>query len=228
MEEYLSIPTKQLAHLTRHCLHKTTSSRLIEHVKRSYSDSEHAAMIVQQITNLDEKRRVEFSNEMEQLSVRRVTLAHSLTHTLSHIEKKAQVFLIKPVYATPRGPRSHALITPIARALPLIHNRPTAVSRPRSTVTHSDRSTPHPNMRLVSGLLQSRQSQRGEQGIASEHTVWNFSSISMIKISVAGYYTVSLDHNLQKIVVALFSASPAFSAYNKELGRRQGNYVMSK
>ena len=156
MEEYLSLPPRRLAHLTQRCQHETTSSRLIEHVRRSYPDTEHAVRMVQRITSLDERRKAEFSATMKELVVKRVNLAHSLTHTLSQVEKKAQVFLIKPVYT--RGySRTPALITPIARALPLVPHR---TSRPRST---ANRRTPHPSMQLVNRLLQSRQSQRAEQ-----------------------------------------------------------------
>lgn len=161
MEEYLSIPPRRLAHLTRHCQHKTTSSRLIEHVRRSYPDTEHAVRMVQRITSLDERRKAEFSATMKELVVRRAKLAHSLTNTLNHIEKKAQVFLIKPVYSSGCS-RTPALITPIARALPLV---PHKTSRPRSTAIHGDWRTPHPSMQLVNRLLQSRQSQRGEQNM---------------------------------------------------------------
>lgn len=161
MEEYLSIPPRRLAHLTRHCQHKTTSSRLIEHVRRSYPDTEHAVRMVQRITSLDERRKAEFSATMKELVVRRAKLAHSLTNTLNHIEKKAQVFLIKPVYSSGCS-RTPALITPIARALPLVAHK---TSRPRSTAVHGDWRTPHPSMQLVNRLLQSRQSQRGEQNM---------------------------------------------------------------
>lgn len=159
MEEYLSLPSRRLAHLTQHCQHKTTSGRLIEHVRRSYPDTEHAVRMVQRIASLDERRKAEFSATMKELVVKRVNLAHSLTHTLSQIEKKAQVFLIKPVY-TKGYSRTPALITPIARALPLVPHR---TSCPRSTAVHGNQRTPHPSMQLVNRLLQSRQSQRAEQ-----------------------------------------------------------------
>ena len=184
MEEYLSLPPRRLAHLTQRCQHKTTSSRLIEHVRRSYPDTERAVRMVQRITSLDERRKAEFSATMKELVVKRVKLAHSLTHTLGQIEKKAQVFLIKPIY-TKGCSRTPALITPIARALPLVPHR---TSRPRSTAVHGNRRTPHPSLQLVNRLLQSRQSQRAEQKMTGalsyyRYTYWLLTNLLHCRLS---------------------------------------------
>ena len=112
-------------------------------------------------------KELQFAIEMDRLTAKRTSLAHDLTHTLTHIEKKAGVFLIKPIYARSGMRGAGSLITPINRPLPLqLHphsnagySQPrTSPSRPR-TRHDSERSTPHPNMKLVSQLVRARQQQ---------------------------------------------------------------------
>ena len=210
MEEYLSLPPRRLAHLTQRCQHKTTSSRLIEHVRRSYPDTEHAVRMVQRITSLDERRKAEFSATMKELVVKRVKLAHSLTHTLSQIEKKAQVFLIKPIY-TKGYSRTPALITPIARALPLVPHR---TSRPKSTAVHGNRRTPQ-SLQLVNRLLQSRQSQMAEQKMTGALSYYrSHTSCSQTCFTVGcqllGYFFKTWNGHTVSVSVALDFTSSFF------------------
>ena len=155
MQEYLSIPGKRLAFMTKRSHDRTITKRLIEHVQEAYSNP---AKLVDEISCLDERRQLEFMSKMDNLRVRRLDLARTLTHTLTHVENTARVFLLKPVYA-PKGHKGgHGLITPIARSIPT-HKPPP---------TRSGRSTPHPNMRLVSALLSSRQSHQEEHTAMGE------------------------------------------------------------
>ncbi len=137
-----------------------------------------ASKLVEDISSLDHKRQLAFSEEMERLGALRMELAHSLTDTFKHVERAAGVFLIKPIYA-PRGSRTQgALITPISRPLPVRKPliTPPTFSRSRTGMGsmggQSARSTPrpHPKMRLVSSLLlHSRQGHR-EDTIGEKET----------------------------------------------------------
>ena len=162
MTDYLTIPGQRLAILAERCRGKALASSLLQHVSTDTHilDSERGSKVIQEITEREREKQLRFSIAMDRLTAKRASLAHDLTHTLTHIEKKAGVFLIKPIYAHQsggilRGMRT--LITPIDRPLPLQQKpHPPSQSRPRTSGT-SRCGTPHPCMRLVGQLVRARQ-----------------------------------------------------------------------
>lgn len=168
MDEYLQITSMRLACLGRRVVQKAASSSLVYRAKKTSPDAKQAAGVEQDVSEVERRRQMKFAAVMKGLGARRIDIARSLTHTLSHIEKKAGVFLVKPVYAS-RRMRSCPLVMPIPRPLPL-RAPPPPPSRPHTSAgfdaggARSGRSTPHPTMRLVSGLVRSRRSRRGEKG----------------------------------------------------------------
>ena len=174
MEDYLSIPGRRLAVLANHCRHKNITSSLLKHINTHLLNSEKGSKVFREIQERERVKELQFAIEMDRLTAKRTSLAHDLTHTLTHIEKKAGVFLIKPIYARSGTRRVASLITPIDRPLPLhLHPRSKAgssqprmsQSRPR-TRHDSECSTPHPNMKLVSQLVRARQQQTQREWIS--------------------------------------------------------------
>ena len=158
MQDYLTIPGQRLANLSQQCHHRAVTKRLVDDVHQKYGlESVQGYRVLEGIATLEQRKQLEFSVNMDTLGLKRIDLAHSLTHTLTHIEKHAGVFLIKPVFSTKLGSRAYNLITPTSRPLPI--TKP--YSRPHTGTTHKSPSTPHPNMQLVNRLIQSRQQQTG-------------------------------------------------------------------
>ena len=161
MQDYLSIPGQRLANLSQQCHHRAVTKRLVDDVHQKYGiESVQGHRVLEGIATREQRKQLEFSVNMDTLGLKRIDLAHSLTHTLTHIEKHAGVFLIKPVFSTKLGSRAHNLITPTSRPLPI--TKP--YSRPHTGTTHKSPSTPHPNMQLVNRLIQSRQQQTRNEG----------------------------------------------------------------
>ena len=177
MANYLTIPGQRLAVLADRCRGRELASSLLHHVSTDARllAAEQGSKVISGIAEREKERQLRFSIEMDRLTAKRASLAHNLTHTLTHIEKKAGVFLIKPIYARqPRGIRGggglRALITPIDRPLPLQQQNPhqsgTSGSRPRTRGSvgggGSRCGTPHPSMRLVGQLVKARQLQQSQ------------------------------------------------------------------
>ena len=169
MADYLTLPGQRLAVLAERCRGKSLASSLLQHISTDTRllESEQGSKVIERITERERERQLRFSIEMDRLTAKRASLAHNLTHTLTHIEKKAGVFLIKPIYARqPGGIRGmRALITPIDRPLPLQqkpHPPSTSQSRPRTSGGTSRCGTPHPCMRLVGQLVKARQQQQSQ------------------------------------------------------------------
>ena len=175
MADYLTIPGQRLAMLADRCRGRELASSLLHHVSTdAFLVSEQGSKVIEGIAERERERQLRFSIEMDHLTAKRASLAHNLTHTLTHIEKKARVFLIKPIYAChPRGihggGRLRALITPIDRPLPLQqkpHPSGSSGSHPRTRGSgRGDGSrcgTPHPSMRLVSQLVKARKLQQSQ------------------------------------------------------------------
>ena len=177
MDDYLTIPAQRLGHMTRRCREKSVTSKLITDVHKSYSDEDQASEVLQMIANQEERRHFDFVNTMEKLAVKRFDLAHTLTHTLTHIEKRAGVFLIKPVFGDKKL-KSRSMITPMSRPLPVGKSPPPhpppAQTAPTSRAGHAPNhrgeecGTPHPSMRLVSRLMRSRQTNHPEYPITGQ------------------------------------------------------------
>ena len=130
----------------------------------TYPDSTHKSSIIRGIVNIEQKRQQKFSMSMVQLGSTRTKLAHSLTDSLSHVEKSAKVFLIKPVLQQ-RSPHARDLITPISRPLPASSRLHSAAMGTRPATMQSGRTTgtptpiPGSNVRMIQSYLQSQRQQ---------------------------------------------------------------------
>lgn len=175
MEDYISIPGRRLAVLADRYRHKEIASSLLQHIAGNTQvlESEKGSKVIRELKERERVKQLRFALEMDKLTAQRASLAHDLTHTLTHIEKKAGVFLIKPIYSQPGARGVGSLITPMNRPLPLQlhppgragHSRPrTSQSRP-GTRHDSERSTPHPSMKLVSQLVRARQTETQREWI---------------------------------------------------------------
>ena len=170
MEDYLSIPGRRLAVLADQCRHKELTSSLLQHITADTQllQSEKGSKVILEIRERDRVKQLQFALEMDRLTARRTSLANDLTHTLTHIEKKAGVFLIKPIYARSGTHGAGSLITPINRPLPVQPHPPSrssAASQSRPwTRQESGRSTPHPSVKLVSQLVRARHQQTAGRG----------------------------------------------------------------
>ena len=207
MADYLTIPGQRLAVLAERCRGKELASSLLHHVSTDARllESEQGSKVIQGITEKERKRQLRFSIEMDRLTAKRASLALDLTHTLTHIEKKAGVFLIKPIYARqPRGMGGvggglRALITPIDRPLPLQqkpHPSSTSQSRPHTSGRGGGTSrcgTPHPSMRLVGQLVKARQMQQSQTQWQSEllsfFVVWPATPLQIKMSPTASFFT---------------------------------------
>ena len=171
MEDYLSIPGSRLAVLAQRCRQKHHTSSLLQHItdSRELIQSEKGSKVIRGIREREHVKHLKFVLAMDRLTAKRTTLANDLTHTLTHIEKKAGVFLIKPIYSRSGMQGVGSLITPIDRPLPLQpHPHITgSLSRPRTRLD-SGQSTPHPNMKLVSQLVRARQQTTGGRSLNGE------------------------------------------------------------
>ena len=159
MEDYLTIAGQRLAVMADRCRHRVMMSSLLHQftTRPHLLESEKGSKFIRDVRERERVKQLKFTLEMDRLTAKRTSLAHDITHTLQHIEKKTGIFLVKPIYARSGYRGAGSLITPIDRPLPLqLH--PPSQSRPRTRLD-SGRSTPHPSMKLVNQLVKARQEQ---------------------------------------------------------------------
>ena len=176
MNDYLAIAGHGLASLSQQISASTHTKQLVKHVQHHYGASPKASQVLDKLSQLEQRKKLEFSVQMDQLRLRRLDLAHTLTHTLQHIEKHCGVFLIKPVFYKSVGLGAQSLLYPISRPLPV--KKPKAQSR-------SQAATPHPNMKLVNELIQHSRQNEGEKNwcwstrLLVISSTWMFSQFSI-------------------------------------------------
>ena len=162
MDEYLTIPGQRLAVLSQRWQEKHSAAKLVQHVHRTCPDPTQASSIVHGVASIEQKRQKNFSMSMIQLGTMRTKLAHSLTDGLSHVEKTAKVFLIKPILSQ-RSPHMRDLITPISRPVPASSRLHSAAVGTRPGTRLSGRTTVTPmsssNVRMIQSFLQSQRQQ---------------------------------------------------------------------
>lgn len=162
MEDYLTTTSQRLAVLSQRCQEKHSAARLVQHVRTTCPDPTQASSIVHRIANMEQRHQKRFSASMDQLGTMRTKLAHSLTDGLSHVEKTAKVFLIKPIL-NQRSPHMRDLITPISRLPPTSSRLQSAAvaTRPGTKLSGRATATPTPgsNVRMIQSFLQSQRQQ---------------------------------------------------------------------
>lgn len=207
MSQYLDIPSQRLVQFSQHLQQHSQTKAAIGQVRKVSPSPEHADRVLGLIQQMQEHRQQEFKATMRQLSAKRLELAQSLQRSLSHVERTAGVFLIKPIYPSgPQLPRS--LVVPVNRKPPRWKAPTSSLSLPHSPPTRAAfkrTASAHPAMRLISALhssASSRQQQYGElphstqtlpahiQVLAEdEETKWSVSS-SRVQ-SAAGQHSYS-------------------------------------
>lgn len=185
MDEYLTIPSQRLAVLSQRWQERHSAASLVQHVHTTRPDSTHTSSIIHGIADIEKKRQKKFSMSMVQLGATRTKLAHSLTDSLSHVEKSAKVFLIKPIFGQ-RSPRTQDLITPISRPLPAPSRLHSAAvgTRPATMLSGRTTGTPTPgsNVRMIQSYLQSQRQQ-----VDPQQLVDSINSASMLNMLCYSY-----------------------------------------
>lgn len=156
MDSYLTIPVQRLAALSQRYQEKAETAKLVRQVQRSCSDRSQAASIVGGLASREHRRQEEFNGTMSRLGVARNELAHSLTDSLSYVERTTKAFLIKPIFSKPHLQSPH-LITPLPRPLPVSPCLPSgeAQRRPHTVGCRPTSS----NVRMIQSFLQSQRQQ---------------------------------------------------------------------
>ena len=161
MNEYLAIPGQRLKKIAHKINHETQVQKAIESIQKSSASPEHTSRVISMIQQLQEKRKLDFNEAMNNLTSKRLQLANNLQSALTKAEKTTDVFLIKPKYPT-QVPLPGSLMMPLHRNPPSRRTplSPSTITRKR--VQDSGQSTPHPTMRLINDIrstLTSRQQQ---------------------------------------------------------------------
>lgn len=141
MEEYLTIPMERLAVMAHRLLEKSAMTKLVRNICKICVDPKQAADVLENIVTMDDKRQEKYSNYMIRSGVKRSNLASSLTHDLREAEKQVGTVLMKPIFGA-TVPRSHDIITPISRPLPVNQHYFALRKRYISAGTGSRRSRP--------------------------------------------------------------------------------------
>ncbi len=154
MEDYISIARERMAYLSQRITSQTHTKKLIKDIEQFYNTSPRIVFVLPRLGEFQEKKRLQFSVRMDQLGLKRLEIAHTLTNTLQHIEKRTGLFLIKPIFTQTRsfGVHAQSKIFPLCRPLPV-----------RKSSCLSEASTVHPSMGLVDKLFRlSRKNTYGE------------------------------------------------------------------
>ncbi len=163
MEDYLKIPGQRLAALTQRCQERTAAGNHMLEIYKEYPDPVQAANVVQKIAHFEKHRQKNFDIGMEKLGSQRNELAYSLTDTLTDIERRTKLFLIKPVFGASIN-RSSDLITPIPRSFPASRKCQVAADNARArqvytrphTGCSSRASTSQSNVKAIQSFLKSQ------------------------------------------------------------------------
>lgn len=148
MNKYLLISQLRFSHLSQYTANVSSAKQLVRDVQHHYKTSLKAVEVLDRLFHLQQRKRLQFSVDMDQLGLKRLNLAYSLTYILKQIEKHAGVFLIKPVFFETDA---QSMILPISRPLPM---------KRLPNQTHT--GTPHLSMRQVNSLKQNKQKSKGE------------------------------------------------------------------
>lgn len=155
MEDYVSVAGERMAYLCQQITSLENAKKLIKDVELLYYSSRKTMFILRRFDELQEKKRLQFTVKMDQLGLRRLDVAQTLTNALQHIEKRVGIFLIKPIFTETKSFGLHAQtkIFPLCRPLPV-----------RKSSYLSNSSTLHPSVELVKKLFLSRKNKRNSLG----------------------------------------------------------------
>ncbi len=162
MEDYLSLPGQRLQHIKAQVQQQVGLKKTISHVKRHSPSPEHTSQVLTMIQQLQEKKRIDFSDKMEKISSKRLELANKLQSDLVKVENRSNVFLIKPMYPTKyHGP----IVIPLKRSPPSYRASTTSAASKRasSSRTVSRTSSQHPAMKLITELRSEMNSRQAKE-----------------------------------------------------------------
>jgi hypothetical protein len=169
MSDYIELQADKFAHLTKGIQQKALQNTLLSSLE-DVNQSELSQVRKEKAKELQEKKRVRWSMEMNTLTLKREKLARMLTVKLSEVETTSGVFLIKPIVHNSPPALHTPIITPIHKPLPqrftLVlprrHSKPAALpSQPDVKVvrivskscSNNENEPKHPKMKLIEKIL---------------------------------------------------------------------------
>lgn len=132
MNDYLTIPSQRLMYIGRRHQQKKLADSLVCDIQRQFkNDSNVMEILVERVLSHDQLKQKEFQQKMENMRIKRMSLAHELTIKLGEMEGLTNLLLIKPIYNCNRSHmrQQQELITPLLRPVPVRKLKP---SPPRS------------------------------------------------------------------------------------------------
>ena len=119
MSKYLTIPSQRLVHIGKRSREKELAEKLVCNVRHEYRDrGDVAERVVGKIRSREEQQQRRFEKKMDELRVKRTSLARTLTSQLGEMETDMNVILIKPIYGSIGRSQHQDLITPLPRPVP--------------------------------------------------------------------------------------------------------------
>ena len=119
MSKYLTIPSERLAHIGKRRREKALAEKLVCDVRQELRErGDTVERVVGVIKSRERQQQRRFEEKMEELRVKRLSLARTLTSQLGEMESDMNLILIKPIFCS-RGRAKHQdLITPLPRPVP--------------------------------------------------------------------------------------------------------------
>ena len=117
MSEYVGLQADRFAHLTRGLQQKHLQRKLLSSLEES-EQTESNQEVRGRAQELQKKQQVQWSLEMNTMSLKREKLARVLTMKLSEMETTTGMFLIKPIICNSPSTLASPIITPIRKPLP--------------------------------------------------------------------------------------------------------------
>lgn len=165
MEDYLTLPEQRLKNIKHHAQQQAGLKKAYTHVRNHSSTPEHTSQVLTMIQHLQQQRKDTFSSSMKTLSTERLHLAGKIQNALTEVEKRAGLFLIKPMYPT-KAHGTRSIMTPLNRAPPKYRvPMPTPSSRVGKREMSSSTSSRHPTLQLINDIrseLSTRQASRDQ------------------------------------------------------------------
>ena len=117
MSEYVGLQADRFAHLTRGLQQRHLQRKLLSSLEES-EQTELSQKVRDRAQELQKKQQVQWSLEMNTMSLKREKLARVLTIKLSEMETTTGMFLIKPIICNSPSTLASPIITPIRKPLP--------------------------------------------------------------------------------------------------------------
>jgi len=107
MDDYVSLPSKRLAHIVRRYSHHRAMKDIEQSLKQSRSLDEGVFSTLDKMESLQNKRAQWWGDKMDRYASDRERLAQQLTSCFENLEQETGIFLIKPVYSLKGRPEEN-------------------------------------------------------------------------------------------------------------------------